>query len=149
MGDDDEDEEDEDTNDVDSDFELDEGEEPTSAPGLGDFLLMAKLYGHDGFGTAPPDNIIWDRRWIELHPDATLWHADEQPQHEYTGMLGRLDLADVFACDFTVGRNDELCLSQPGKCHLLRADVSSATHIRQWHDAILKHLRSLKEGVLD
>jgi hypothetical protein len=143
--------EDQDDDSEDSDYDLDPGEEPTGKPVLRDQLLMAKLYGYEGFGTAPPENSIdWSLRSVALHADANIWHADiEPPQGEYDGMRGRIDLRDVSACDFTIGRMDELCLSQQGKCHLLRIDQPSTTTIPQWRESILQLLRGLKEGTID
>jgi len=143
--------EDQDEDSEDSDYDVDAGEEPTGKPVLRDQLLMAKLYGYEGFGTAPSEDIIdWSLRSVALHADANIWHADiEPPQGEYEGMRGRIDLRYVSACDFTIGRMDELCLSQQGKCHLLRIDQPSTTTIPQWRESILQLLRGLKEGTID
>ena len=143
--------EDQDEDSEDSDYDVDAGEEPTGKPVLRDQLLMAKLYGYEGFGTAPSEDIIdWSLRSVALHADANIWHADiEPPQGEYEGMRGRIDLRNVSACDFTIGRMDELCLSQQGKCHLLRIDQPSTTTIPQWRESILQLLRGLKEGTID
>ena len=124
----------------DSDYDLDAGEEPTGKPVLKDLLLMAKLYGYEGSGTAPPEKIDWSLRSVALHEDA-IWHADiEPPQGENEAMVGRIDLEGVSACDFTIGRIDELFLSQQGKCHLLRIDPRSTTTILQWRESILQLL---------
>jgi len=143
--------EDQDEDSEDSDYDVDAGEEPTGKPVLRDQLLMAKLYGYEGFGTAPSEDIIdWSLRSVALHADANIWHADiEPPQGEYEGMRGRIDLRYVSACDFTIGRMDELCLSQQGKCHLLRIDQPSTTTIPQWRESIHQLLRGLKEGTID
>lgn len=50
--------EDQDEDSEDSDYDVDAGEEPTGKPVLRDQLLMAKLYGYEGFGTAPSEDII-------------------------------------------------------------------------------------------
>ena len=77
---------------------------------------------------------------MALHEDA-IWHADiEPPQGENEVMVGRIDLEGVSACDFTIGRIDELFLSQQGKCHLLRIDPRSTTTIPQWRESILQLL---------
>jgi len=135
--------------DVDSDFELsDDAEELADPPLLQDHLRLAKLYGHNGLGNiTPPDNIIWERRWVVLRPDASLWHADEQlPGQTEMEAMGRLDLASVFACECTGGGEEQLCLSQTAKCHLLKRDPSSTTNIHQWRDAISMLMRALREG---
>jgi len=135
--------------DVDSDFELsDDAEELADPPLLQDHLRLAKLYGHNGLGNiTPPDNIIWERRWVVLRPDASLWHEDEHlPGQAQMEAMGRLDLASVFACELTGGGEEQLCLSQTAKCHLLKKDPSSTTSIHEWRDAISMLMRALREG---
>lgn len=88
-----------------------------------------------------------ERRWVVLRPDASLWHADEQlPGQTEMEAMGRLDLASVFACECTGGGEEQLCLSQTAKCHLLKRDPSSTTNIHQWRDAISMLMRALREG---
>lgn len=130
----------EEAGDVDSDFELLPGAEPPSSqPLLEDFLQVAKLYGHDGLDAPPPDDIEWDRRWTALYDDGTLWHADEAPRDAEDGvqeLLGRVELKDAVRCDFSMGRTDEICLSQDAKCHLLRLDATSTTELPAWREQI-------------
>ena len=134
-----------DDDDADSDFELGGEVKPQGAPLLQGYLLVAKLYGHDGLEVAPPEDIEWDARWVELHADGTIWHADfgpgEVPEDE-ENQLGRLKLADVLRDGYSKGGTSIICLSQKDKCHLLRADdqdePSEAADVREWHDAIAK-----------
>jgi len=123
--------------DVDSDFEISEDLSPSSEVLLEDCLNLAKLYGHNGRDEPPPEDIEWDRRWVALHRDGSLWHADERPVDGVApdGLLGRLQLADVSSCGFTMGRGDEICLSQASKCHLMRLDRASTTDLNSWLDA--------------
>ena len=126
--------------DVDSDFELDGIEPPSEAPIVQDYLCLAKLYGHSG-GAPWPEDIEWERRWVALYEDGSLWHADNGPSEATggapDGLVGRLELVNVLKCQFSEGCTDELCLSQLRKCHLLRLDdAASTSSLSTWCDSI-------------
>ena len=128
--------------DVDSDFELAGIEPPSKEPILQDYLCLSKLYGHSG-GAPWPEDIEWERRWVSLYEDGSLWHADNGPSEVIggacDGLVGRIELVNVLKCDFSEGHTDELCLSQSSKCHLLRLDdASSTSSLPTWCDSISK-----------
>ena len=118
--------------DVDSDFDLPIGvAEPTEPPLLRDLLLVAKLYGHDALVEPPPDDIEWDLKDVSLHADGTLWHVEDD-------LVGMLDLQNVVAQGYTAGTSDEICLSQAGKCHLLRIGEGGKVPLKDWSDAVAR-----------
>ena len=118
--------------DFDSDFDLPIGvAEPTEPPLLRDLLLVAKLYGHDALVEPPPDDIEWDLKDVSLHADGTLWHVEDD-------LVGMLDLQNVVAQGYTAGTSDEICLSQAGKCHLLRIGEGGKVPLKDWSDAVAR-----------
>ena len=126
-----------DDGDVDSDFELEaDAAPPSSGALLSDYLLVAKLYGHNGLDEAPPEDIEWDRRWVAVYSDGVVWHADDGPSeatgNQPDGLLGRVLLTDVQRCEYTKSGEKMLSLSQAEKCHLMQLDESSTTQLDSW-----------------
>ena len=123
----------------DSDF-LHDGAPPAGARVvLKGFLCTAKLYGYEQM--PPPDFALeWDSRWLALHDDGTLWHADERDDSDadgagLSGEVGRIDLANIKSI-FLSDSGSELVLAQPDRCHLLAADSTSTSTVAQWKEAI-------------
>ena len=88
--------------------------------------------------------VAGDARWVSFYRDGGLWHADgpeQTPANAADGTVGRVDLAAVFACQMTAGRSDQLCLSQAGKCHLLRRDSKSTSSMSEWLKAMQEHVQ--------
>ena len=103
------------------------------------FLCTAKLYGYEQM--PPPDFALeWDTRWLALHDDGTLWHADERDDSDadgagLSGEVGRIDLANIKSISLS-DSGSELVLAQPDRCHLLAADSTSTSTVAQWKEAI-------------
>ena len=89
----------------------------------------------------PPDFALeWDSRWLALHDDGTLWHADERDDSDadgagLSGEVGRIDLANIKSISLS-DSGSELVLAQPDRCHLLAADSTSTSTVAQWKEAI-------------
>ena len=127
--------EDDDVESEDSDFAVGPDERPAEPAVLADFLCVAKLYGYE---TKPPEGfeLEWDRRWVAVYADGTLWHADDYDTSTASvlGDRGRVELG-LCRSSFVVG-GDTLVLAQEGKCHLLCLDATSRTTLKEWQGTI-------------
>ena len=106
-------------------------------------MQLAKLYGPRGLDV-PYDELEWEVRWVALAADGTLWHADDAPSAETGGvpygLVGRVEMSAIAWCEMSSGRDDELCLAQSDKCHLLRLAPDARTELSAWRDAIARWL---------